>query len=374
MALLVFSLVLLLFVVRRYYLRWSRPDEYADIPIKVYTHYDGFVSKRIPYYNALSEEGKRRFIRRCTEVRRSLVFQGREGFSITPEVEILISACITQLTFGFGRSGIRNIDGVAVFPDVFYSRLAGNWVKGLAMNNGVVFLSWPDFLKGYENSTDTYNLGLHEFTHMLKLQVEDNMKADQRMITYFEEWNSRAEVVFSNLRNGREDFFRAYAQTNMSEFFSVCVENFFEIPAEMERELPDLFYHLCYLLHQNPLNSADDYRFDREDVQEVVYSKKVSLPVYAFEHPAHEFQFWWVFRVFAGLFVFIDFLLFNIHESASQQFVLAGAGLVVATYLTIRLIYYKNIQMALNHLYLRHLFIDLLPLFVFALYLINAFV
>lgn len=372
MTLLFFSVALLLFVLRRYYLRLPMARFSIKVPSQVYHHYETIISKHIGYFNQLSEDGKRKFISRAIEIRRSLIFQGREGFVITPEVEILLSACMAQLTFGFAKPVIGKMDGIAVFPEVFYSRLAGNWVKGLAMNNGVVFISWADFLKGYEHSTDTYNLGLHELTHMLKLQAEDIMTADPRMVTYFEEWTSRAELVFSQLRTGKEDFFREYASTNMSEFFSVCIENFFEVPAEMERELPDLYYHLCYLMRQNPLNHQHDYRFELAEVEDVIRAKKIALPLHRFEHPTHEFKFWWTFRSFASILLYIDLLVFLFHGGQSRYFVLEGAVLVVCTYLLIRLLYYKSIQVALNHLYIRHLFLELLPLYVLMLYLINA--
>lgn len=158
----VFYLVILVAALGRYHWR-SREINLPEVDPDDFATCDQMIRAHIPYYLSLSDQARKRFIHRVLVLYHDLRIEGREDFEVTDEVRVLVCACLTQLTFGFSEPGLPFVKGVLVFPDIFYSRLARNWVKGLAMNNGVVFLSWPDFIKGYEHSSDTYNLGLHEF-------------------------------------------------------------------------------------------------------------------------------------------------------------------------------------------------------------------
>jgi hypothetical protein len=103
----------------------------------------------IPYFNKLDINGKYKFVDRSIELRKSIEIQTREDLNLTPEMEYFICGCLAQLTFGFKNPHIEMLKGVVLFPNHFYSRLVENWVKGLAMGNGVVFLSWYHFVEGY---------------------------------------------------------------------------------------------------------------------------------------------------------------------------------------------------------------------------------
>ena len=71
--------------------------------IRDFDRFDVLLTAENPYYKALSKEGKEKFIARLTAIRNEIEFQGREDFEVKEEHEILISACIAQLTFGFDK-------------------------------------------------------------------------------------------------------------------------------------------------------------------------------------------------------------------------------------------------------------------------------
>lgn len=234
-----------------------------------FKNYDSLLQSKNPFYAGLSQMGKVVFVSRLREIRDEIEIQGREGFEVTDEVRVLVCGCIAQLTYGYDEPHMPFLEGVVIYPQAFYSRLAENWVKGLAMGNGVVFLSWADFEEGYHFSTSTYNLGLHEFAHMLRLQALKGSGFDPRLEHYFTEWEANGMEVFKQIRTGHEDFFREYAGANTAEFFSVCVENFFEVPQKFSEELPEVYWSLCHLLKQNPLNTKHDYAFSPKDAAHV---------------------------------------------------------------------------------------------------------
>ena len=126
------------------------------------------------------------------------------------------------------------------------------------------------------------------------MQAERTGDSDTRVHAYFEDWEERGAEALHHMRNGKIDFLREYAATNPSEFFSVCIENFFEVPHKMSKELPTLYYHLCYLLNQNPLNVADNYSFTKEDAAEVNVQLEDDVPVFTHVFSKDEQTFWTV--------------------------------------------------------------------------------
>lgn len=363
------------FYYRRYYYvkNLSKPERTRHVPGAVFNQHDKILITHIPYYTQLSYEGRQRFVGRLMRVNKEMNVQGRESLEITEEMRILIAASITQLTYGFKNPDIPFLKGVVVFPKIFYSKLAKAWVKGLSLGNGVVFLSWEDFLEGYRNSTDTYNLGLHEFTHALRFQKEHEEEFDSRLETYFEEWEQVGMPVFMRVKNGEEKFFRAYGGVNTGEFFSVCVENFFEIPDRFSKELPDLYYHLCYLLKQDPLNISGDYLFEEEEVAQANTKVKNLLPVYDVYRSEVEFS---LFKIasknWPGPFILACYFFMDLPVESkynATRFILVSIAMIIA----IRWKYYKDYRSILNGDYLAHFFKGVIPLIGLALVMYEVF-
>lgn len=370
MAELLFYGILIVAALMRYC--WRSTAEIAWVKGNVFAGYDALLTRHMTYYTKLTASGKQKFVAGVHQLVQHLRIEGREGFVVTEEVRILICACLNQLTFGFSEPGLPFLKGVLVYPGVFYSRLARNWVKGLALGNGVVYISWPDFLKGYEHADDTYNLGLHEFTHILKMQSEDGLLSDKRFYAHYEEWSVLAYPVFSKTRNSSEGFFRQYAGTNESEFFSVCVENFFEIPGQFEKELPHLYYHLCYLLNQNPLKPGADYELSEAEIREINTRLKHNLPVNRTLVTSREHRFWlFAARLLWGVALVELFVLIRL--SAHTQLVVLRMVIVTAViFLAARFFYYRNMYDTFHRSYFSYFLFRLLPLLLVAMLMICA--
>ena len=328
-----------------------------------FQYYNDILIQDIPYYNQLSEAGKHKFIYRLKQVWESLEFQAREDFNLTKENEILIAACVTQLTFGFKSPIIPYLKGVIVFPGIFYSRLADAYVKGLAMGNGVVFLSWEDFKEGYYFSTSTYNLGLHEFAHMLHFQSDESNFSDPRLAAYFDEWEINGEETFQRIKRGNQNFFRKYAGTNRSEFFSVCVENFFEVPGQFKAEMPEVYWHLCYLLKQNPLNNEQDFAFTNAQIKQLNKSENLHLPEYEIFHSKLDYE-WWSYLHYFKVIILIPliFMLIRIVEQNQMNALIRMALVASILSVAMRFHYYKSIAAINNRDFIQHFLKRVLPL------------
>jgi len=359
--------IILVWALSRYYwyFNWSNEEVYEDYTPDQFARYDLILKEKLPYYSKLSDSGKLNFVGRLIHVMERVPIIGREGINPTESDKVFIAGSITQLTFGFNKPNIPFLKGIILYPEAFYSKLFDAWVKGLSMGNGYVLLSYADFEEGYRDTADTYNLGLHEFAHVLRFQANETSLFDERLSAYFSEWEKAGQPVFMRTRTRQEDFFRAYGGTNSSEFFSVCVENFFEVPELFKQELPELFYHLCYLLKQNPLNTTNDFVFDESEVKEVNQHFKTNLPIYKIWHTQYELivlesadTFIAVFGIVAGV-----TLLFTSPEHRNVSFrLLAGS---TAIFLLVRWYYYQNIRAIVNKQYLAYFFFKLIPVLAF---------
>ncbi len=367
MAEIVLYSIILIWALSRYYwyFELTETEVLAEFSAIQYTEYDAILNTRMPYYHKLSAAGKAKFIGRLVYIMDRVPVIGREGFEVNTTEKVFIASCITQLTFGFNKPHIPFLKGVVVYPDVFYSRLLQAWVKGLSMGNGIVMLSYHHFEDGYRDTSDTYNLGLHEFAHVLRFQANQVSLFDERLSSYFSEWEALGTPVFMQTRTRQEDFFRAYGGTNPSEFFSVCVENFFEVPELFAQELPELYYHLCYLLKQNPLNVSNDYEFDELEIKATNDLLKTDLPVYKQWNLQQELIFIDSVDTFIALMGVVAIGIF-IGTNTEHQF--ATLRLLFCTsfiFLGVRAFYYRNIRAILNKRYIEYFFLKLIPVLAF---------
>lgn len=265
---------------------------------------DSFLSVHFHYYRFLSVKGKEKFIRRVTWFRDNKQFYGKDGLVVNEEMKIFIGACFTQLTFGLLHYQLNSYRKIFLYPDVFYSGLLKSDVKGLSFKHTAVHLSWKNFKEGYDNPDDKINLGLHELAHALKFDLEDEEGFDNHFAYYVNEWKTVSETEFREMENERPSFLRAYGGANREEFFAVCVEHFFEAPAAFEKELPDIYNHLCFLLNQNPLNQIGDYMIS-EDFLSQVNSNDKRVPIKINKRvsfPQQEFYRWSFIALIVGVF------------------------------------------------------------------------
>jgi Mlc titration factor MtfA (ptsG expression regulator) len=213
------------------------------------------LEQKFRFYQNLPYSEKARFIKRTKEFIRIKEFYPSGGLMLTDEMVVLISASGIQLTFGLREYLLINFAKIFVYPKEYYSKYDKLYHKGEANLNGAIAFSWYHFVEGYDKPNDNLNLGLHEMAHALRFDKFKNDSYDQFFSNYFEKWHMISKDEFLRLKNHKPSFFREYGGTNINEFFSVCVEYFFESPAEFLKAQPEIYNHLSILLNQNPLTN-----------------------------------------------------------------------------------------------------------------------
>jgi MtfA peptidase len=221
---------------------------------------NNLLKQKNSYFKNLSPDAQKIFVARLYLFMEHKKFIGREGLVITDEIKVQISAAAIQLTFGLKDYAISHLYAINVFPSVFFSHFLNTNLKGLNTQSGVLSLSWKDFIDGNASDNDKVNLGLHELAHALYIDLVEGGNFDEHFSAYFEKWEMIASKDYHELKEKKNTFLRSYGGKNMHEFFAVCIEHFFEAPAEFKKELPHLYNFLMLMLNQDPLNVRGDYR------------------------------------------------------------------------------------------------------------------
>lgn len=216
--------------------------------------YDTVLSVYNSYYRSLSPILRNRFLQRVTEFMEIKKF---EYIDITPDdkMPLLISAAAIQLTLGLDKYLMEYFDKIYVLKNNYRYGFYNVPFMGHVSSNGI-YLSWDNFLRGYENENDADNVGVHEMAHALayvNFMADSGDDEDDEFKKRFRDFSVIARPVFNDMQNGTVNLLGSYAATNYNEFWAVAVENFFERPQQLKDEMTELYTAMSVLLNQDPL-------------------------------------------------------------------------------------------------------------------------
>lgn len=215
--------------------------------------YDTWLRKYNPYYNSLEDELKKRFLQRTIEFRISKEFRFH-SMQEEEYIPVLISGAAIQVTFGLKNYLMDYYSVINVVCREYYIPQDDDLYYGHVSRESIS-VSWNHFLQGFEDYSDSVNVGLHEMAHAVSFDVflgqEDHHDhAFKERLTLFQK---KGVPVFRSMRTGTNRLLDDYGATNFDEFWAVCVETFFENTEEFSRNMPDLYLSVTELLNQDPL-------------------------------------------------------------------------------------------------------------------------
>ena len=211
-----------------------------------------FFSKHFHYFNQLSEEDRQQFIIRAYKLAKNLKIIGRQDFEITEQVKLYVVSAQVQLTFGFDRYYFPKFRTILVYPDAYRNKITGNMHYGEVNPRGIIVLSWKRLVKGHAIPNDKINLGLHEMAHALMHTIIHSNDHETGLDPLLSNVVKLSQEEIVKIKSSDHHFFRDYAGTNIFEFFAIAIEYFFEVPEELNKELPKLYKYLTDLLKQDP--------------------------------------------------------------------------------------------------------------------------
>ncbi len=176
---------------------------------------------------------------------------------VSPEMRLLIAAQAVLLILGQdSREPFPGLRSILVYPGRFrdpgrrrfgLSETSRGYHYGESWESGSVVLSWENVLAGARGEDDGMNVVLHEFAHQLD---HDNGLSDGlpqlRSSREYPRWKEvmerhYEELVEASRIDENAPFLDPYGATHPSEFFAVVAETFFEDPADLKTEHPELY-------------------------------------------------------------------------------------------------------------------------------------
>jgi MtfA peptidase len=272
---------------------------------------DHILTENFSYYRNLSVMQKTKFRKRVEEFIKAKSFEGRQKLEVTWQMKVLISSAAIQLTFGLDEYILPYFSRIIIYPQKYLSPETGTFNRGEVHTKGILVLSWEDFSKGYGNEDDKLNVGIHEFAHALNLSDMMNEPTDGFFAAYFDKWYAYARIELDRIRKGESVFFRRSSIQSIPEFFAVSLEHYFEEPESFKEDRPELYYHTCRLLNQDPAVRDNTFALLKE-VKNISFEKEMKSSESIKLIPGTGYYLWSFMGVFL-LLAFFGYEAYNTH-------------------------------------------------------------
>jgi Mlc titration factor MtfA (ptsG expression regulator) len=226
-------------------------EETAEVSEDIFNNYSFVIGSLFSYFNDLPAESKLKFVKRVHQFKASKKFH-LIGLEQNEDIAILVSASAIQVTFGLKNYMMSYFKDIYVLADAYHMDNDEELYIGHVAPDGI-YLSMKHFLYGYSNKTDNINVAVHEMAHAL---LYNNFFAqygnDSHFRLNYEKFSSSTGPILADVITNRRSYLRSYAFSNLHEFWAVSVEAFFENPAGLKGNMPELYEALCRVLNQDP--------------------------------------------------------------------------------------------------------------------------
>jgi Mlc titration factor MtfA (ptsG expression regulator) len=212
----------------------------------------------VAFYRALSPEEKDRF-----ETEIQIFLHETRVTGIKTEVDdltmVLAAASAEIPVFSFPEWEYDNLGEILIYPGPFTKdfRMEGpdrnvTGMVGTGVMQGMMILSKPALIGGFQNTSDKGNVGIHEFAHLLDSADGSYDGVPQAFLdnSFIEPWLDIMHRETERIKNG-DSKMNVYGATSKVEFFAVATEYFFEHPQAMQKEKPELYELMMKIFKQD---------------------------------------------------------------------------------------------------------------------------
>jgi Mlc titration factor MtfA (ptsG expression regulator) len=226
-------------------------DTETTVSDEIFIRYAGIIGSHIQYFTDLSAENKKRFVNRVHHFISNKNFH-YIGLESREEISVLTAASAVQVTFGLRNYLMNHFKNIYILADAYRMDSDDELYVGHVSPDGI-YLSWKHFLFGYADNTDNINVALHEMSHALLFSnYFAQYGVDKSFRANYDKFSTTTGPILADVITKRKSYLRNYALTNIHEFWAVSVEAFFENPAELKLNMPQLYDALCRVLNQDP--------------------------------------------------------------------------------------------------------------------------
>ncbi len=215
------------------------------------------LQSHVAFFRALSDAEKEHF-RQLVKVFLDEVRITAIRTDVDDTVRVLIAASAVFPIFGFHDWEYPRLGEVLVYPESFGENYQTTGkadentlgMVGLKHLSGVMILSKPSLLAGFDNTSNHDNVGVHEFAHLVENEEAEHGLPPEVPWRAVNQWVQYVRHELSHPQKNRS-YINAYAYTNEHEFFAVLAEYFFKSPDLLQEKDPQLYAMLREMYHQD---------------------------------------------------------------------------------------------------------------------------
>jgi Mlc titration factor MtfA (ptsG expression regulator) len=226
------------------------------------------IDQRVPYARQLSEADRHELGGIIQILLHEKNFEGCGGLEMTDEIRLTIAAQAAVLLLHRESDYYPTLKSILVYPSAYFApakqrqpdgtiiegpqaRLGESWFRGSLV------LSWSDVRRSAAEHDDGRNIVFHEFAHQLDGE-DGSMNGAPRLdrTGCYQDWarvlGEEFKQLTQDVHRGYRSLLDPYGSTSPPEFFAVATEVFFERPAAMKQEHPELYEQLACFYAQDP--------------------------------------------------------------------------------------------------------------------------
>ena len=243
-ALQVLFVLALIILIILFVFRISRTKRTSQLP----ENHKELLTDYVKFYRELDEEGKEKFEKRADHFLSAVKITGVNA--VVEDIDrLLIAAGAIIPVYFIPDWQYINLHEVLVYPGAFNAdfdqggsdRNIAGMVGSGALQHVMVITKWQ-LRQGFINDNDTRNTAIHEFVHLID-KMDGTMDGVPEIILerkYADQWRNMMNSTITQMKTYGSDI-DMYGTTNTAEFFAVISEYFFEQPALLETNHPELF-------------------------------------------------------------------------------------------------------------------------------------
>lgn len=236
--------------------RWFSRDSPEFDPV-----WEPILRERYAHWSTLDESELERMRMLTARFIADNDWEAAQGMEISTEVQVVIAAQASMLLLGLEIDEYFDVTSIIVHKSTVRLRgvrrgAAGTMrdgvqhLSGQATPKGPVVLSWAAVKRGARSGGE--NVVYHEFAHRLDMLdgITDGtppLGSDAAAAR----WAEVCTPAYERVKAG-DSILRAYAATNIAEFFAVATESFFNRPTQLQQHEADLYDELRRFYGQDP--------------------------------------------------------------------------------------------------------------------------
>jgi len=219
--------------------------------------WEQILQSHVAFFRALPDHEKERF-RQLVKIFLDEVRITGIQTEIDDTIRVLVAASAAIPIFGFHDWEYHRLGEVLVYPNSFDEEYQTTGIAdknilgmvGLKSLRGVMILSKPSLLAGFDSPSNKDNVGIHEFTHLVEQEeIEHGLPPEVPWLAV-KHWVAYVKRELSHPSRNHA-YINSYAYKNEHEFFAVLAEYFFKSPDLLQKRDPQLYAMLREMFHQD---------------------------------------------------------------------------------------------------------------------------